>query len=136
MVCCVHCGQTYLSDQLEWRPGGGPGALGAWCCPTPGCDGVGFLYDIWPIDPEWTDENGNRICFFDDDDEEWEDADYLDDECCEDDWLDEEEEPEPWARSLWGDDGPYEPEEDDEAWKGEGSPDWRGRLGDDDDPPF
>ena len=69
-VECVHCGQIYDSSQIRFVPGAGPdGKEGAWCCPTIGCDGLGFLFDIWPTDPEWTDEHGNRVCFFDDEEE-------------------------------------------------------------------
>lgn len=63
-VECVECGEVYESSKMRWVPDGGPpGYAGAWCCPTPGCGGAGFLFDIWPTDPEWRDENGNRVCF-------------------------------------------------------------------------
>lgn len=75
-VECIHCGNVYNSSLIEWRYGAGPpGYAGAWCCPIPGCDGVGFLFDIWPTDPEWRDEQGNKVCFFDDEDEEFEEFD-------------------------------------------------------------
>ena len=38
---------------------------GFWCCPMPGCDGIGFGFDIFPVDPEYRDERG----WFADDDE-------------------------------------------------------------------
>jgi hypothetical protein len=49
------------------------------CCPTPGCDGIGFCFDIWPTDPEWRDEHGNRVCFFDDEEYD-EDEDFPEDD--------------------------------------------------------
>jgi hypothetical protein len=71
-VQCVHCGESYESWHIEWRDE--PDAAvtgGAWCCPTPGCDGVGFGFDIFPVDPAWTDENGEHlIAQFDEDDED------------------------------------------------------------------
>src|SRR5260221_11653180 len=71
LVHCLHCGEEYDSWQIEFREGEGPtGNAGAWCCPTPGCDGVGFCFDIFPVDPEWTDENGERVWFDDGEDEE------------------------------------------------------------------
>ena len=45
-VFCVHCGQQYSSDKMRWQRIGG---RGFWCCPTPGCDGVGFQFDIFPL---------------------------------------------------------------------------------------
>jgi len=70
-VSCLHCGQVYDSYLIEWRDGAGPaGDPGAWCCPTPGCDGLGFLFDIWPTDPEWRDENGNKVCWVDESDDD------------------------------------------------------------------
>lgn len=57
---CLHCGQEYASAHLEVR-NEGPDHDPAWCCPTPGCDGIGFLFDIWPTDPEWRDANGERV---------------------------------------------------------------------------
>lgn len=75
-VSCLHCGQVYDSYTIEWREDAGPpGDAGAWCCPTPGCGGLGFLFDIWPTDPEWRDEDGNLVCGLDESVEE-----FLDDQ--------------------------------------------------------
>jgi len=41
-VQCLHCGGEYCSSEIVWRDG-------FWCCPTPGCDGVGFTFDIFPV---------------------------------------------------------------------------------------
>ena len=52
---------------------------GFWCCPTPGCDGKGFGFDIFPIDPDYRDEQGNLMWMEDDDDEEYDEVDeYVD----------------------------------------------------------
>lgn len=57
-VRCLHCGQVYSSDRIEWRDG-------FWSCPIPGCGGAGFGFDIHPVDsPLWSDEP-------EDDDEAW-----------------------------------------------------------------
>jgi len=45
-VFCVHCGRQYSSDKMRWRRRGGQWA---WCCPTPGCDGMGYKFDIFPL---------------------------------------------------------------------------------------
>ena len=37
------------------------GPHGFWCCPTPGCDGKGFGFDIFPTDPDYRDEEGNLM---------------------------------------------------------------------------
>ena len=47
------------------------GMEGDWCCPTPGCNGVGFGFDILPCDEEWQDENGNGWHHCDDDEEDF-----------------------------------------------------------------
>jgi len=85
-VECIHCGQTFESYLIHWVPGdpADPGE-GFWSCPTPGCDGIGFLFDIWPTDPDWRDEDGQPVCFFDDESDE-DDGDYP-----EDDLLDRDE---------------------------------------------
>jgi hypothetical protein len=70
LVGCLHCGQEYDSYQIEWRierdADGRP--HGFWCCPIAGCDGRGFGFDIFPVDPDYRDERGGWIT--DDDEEE------------------------------------------------------------------
>lgn len=67
-VECLHCGRDYDSYLIEWREeldeNGQP--IGFWCCPTPGCDGKGFGFDILPTDPEYRDERGGWVSFDDD----------------------------------------------------------------------
>lgn len=84
VVGCLHCGEEYDSYLIEWRVSTSADGkqYGFWCCPTPGCDGAGFLFDIFPVDPEYRDENGEKIFVSDDEDEEDEDynsAEGLDD---------------------------------------------------------
>ena len=81
-VHCIHCGEEYESYLIKWVPDEKQANDGFWSCPTPGCDGVGFCFDIWPTDPDWTDENGEKVVFFDDRDEDeggLEEDDELDD---------------------------------------------------------
>jgi len=71
LVSCLHCGQEYDSYQIVWRieqnAEGRP--HGFWCCPIAGCDGKGFGFDIFPVDPEYHDENGERMWCSDEHDE-------------------------------------------------------------------
>jgi hypothetical protein len=72
LVSCLHCGQEYDSFRIQWRIERGAGADGKphgfWCCPIPGCDGKGFGFDIFPVDPDYQDERGGW--FYDDDTDE------------------------------------------------------------------
>lgn len=48
-VHCIGCGWTYMSDlmvpiDIEKET--------HWMCPVPGCGALGFLFDIFPTDPE------------------------------------------------------------------------------------
>jgi hypothetical protein len=63
VVSCLHCGEDFDSYLIEWRveTGEDGSAMGFWCCPTPGCSGKGFGFDIFPLDPEYRDENGDRL---------------------------------------------------------------------------
>jgi hypothetical protein len=78
-VSCLHCGEEFDSYLIEWRvetdKGGSP--MGFWCCPTPGCDGKGFGFDIFPLDPDYLDENGDRM--WSSDEEEDDDIEEFDD---------------------------------------------------------
>jgi len=62
-VECLHCGQEYDSCLIEWRVEALADGCqhGFWCCPTPGCDGRGFGFDILPTDPEYRDERGGWV---------------------------------------------------------------------------
>ena len=62
-VACLHCGQEYDSSRIEWRAEKTPdgNAQGFWCCPIPGCGGLGFGCDILPVDPNYRDEFGGWI---------------------------------------------------------------------------
>lgn len=72
LVACLHCGQEYDSYRIEWRIETNADGIphGFWCCPIPGCDGTGFGFDIFPVDPEYHDEDGELMWVSDDEDEE------------------------------------------------------------------
>lgn len=74
-VHCLHCGRQYDSYLIEWRTRTDADGKerGFWCCPTPGCDGKGFGFDIYPTDPDYVDEEGRLFWSVEDeeDDEEW-----------------------------------------------------------------
>ena len=63
IVGCLHCGQAYDSYRIEWRvltdDLGKP--HGFWCCPMEDCDEREFGCDIFPIDPDYRDENGDKM---------------------------------------------------------------------------
>jgi hypothetical protein len=97
VVHCIHCGEEYDSYRIEWRIERDLDGQshGFWCCPMENCDGKGFGFDIFPVDPEYRDENGELMwCSDDEDDEddEFEDELFKDDdfEALDDD-LDGEE---------------------------------------------
>lgn len=78
VVQCLHCGEQYDSYRIEWRVETDADGKqhGFWCCPIPGCDGIGFGFDILPIDPDYRDENGGW-CGGDDEDDDFEYDDDL-----------------------------------------------------------
>lgn len=59
-VHCIHCGRNFSSSLMvkQWMEHTGEYA---WCCPNESCDGIGFCFDIWPVDPDWRDEEGNSV---------------------------------------------------------------------------
>lgn len=71
LVACLHCRRQYDSYQIHWvvQRGRDGKESGFWRCPTPGCGGAGFLFDIHPIDPNWEDEEDRGMTggWFDDD---------------------------------------------------------------------
>lgn len=77
LVGCLHCGEEYESFLIEWRVDTNADGerQGFWCCPTPGCSGKGFGFDILPVDPEYQDERGGWVTFDEDDDDDLEEAD-------------------------------------------------------------
>jgi len=91
-VGCLHCGQTFESYLIEWRieTGYDGQPRGFWCCPTPGCDGRGFGFDILPTDPDYIGEDGERIWVDDESDEDADEFDLFDDDSadCIDDLVD------------------------------------------------
>ena len=45
-VFCLHCGKEFSSDKIRWQR---RGEESFWCCPTPGCGGMGYKFDIFPV---------------------------------------------------------------------------------------
>ena len=85
--------------QIEWRVerDADGNSHGFWCCPMPGCDGKGFGFDIFPVDPEYRDENGELMWCSDDgddDEDEFDDDEFDDEAFAEFDELDDEDEEE------------------------------------------
>lgn len=72
-VHCLHCGKEYESYLMEYRIEQDPDGTrhGFWCCGTPGCDGKGFGFDIFPTDPDYTDADGEKMWCDDGDGEEF-----------------------------------------------------------------
>lgn len=81
LVACIHCGEEYESFRIEWREfvNDKGETVGFWCCPIPGCDGKGFGFDIFPVDPDYQDESGRWITS-DDEDEDWDDDEWEEDD--------------------------------------------------------
>ncbi|MEM6313076.1 MAG: hypothetical protein AAF743_03270 [Planctomycetota bacterium] len=82
-VGCLHCGEVFESYMMVRRPIDGMEGE-HWCCPTPGCTGIGFGFDIFPTDPDWVDPEGRLQIIHDDDEEDGE----FDDEEFEDEPAD------------------------------------------------
>ncbi|MFP4145450.1 MAG: hypothetical protein ACOCTI_07735 [Phycisphaeraceae bacterium] len=62
LVRCCQCGREYESYLIQWhqeRLGGR--WIGFWACPTEGCDGQGFGFDIFPLDPDYVGEDGEPM---------------------------------------------------------------------------
>ena len=89
-VFCLHCRQEYESYLMHWREELVAGRReGFWSCPTEGCTGRGFGFDIFPTDPDYRGPDGQPM--FDDDEldeldeddgifaEPWDDTAALDD---------------------------------------------------------
>ncbi len=79
MVHCIHCHKEFDSYRIHWVEEEFEGqSQGFWCCPMPGCDGKGFGFDIFPVDPEYRDEDGQLMWCDDDEGELAEDDDEFD----------------------------------------------------------
>jgi hypothetical protein len=78
VVHCIHCGEEYDSYKIEWRIECDADGTqhGFWCCPMPGCDGKGFGFDIFPVDPDYRDENGELMWSGDEEDDDEDDDDF------------------------------------------------------------
>jgi hypothetical protein len=56
-VFCLHCGNVYSSSDMKFvaSPDGAcrnDGVQGDWMCPAPGCDGIGYGFDVHSVE-EW-----------------------------------------------------------------------------------
>jgi len=105
VVHCIHCGEEYDSYRIEWRVERDAGGQerGFWCCPMPGCGGMGFGFDIFPVDPEYRDENGELMwCSDDGGEDEFEDDEFADSALVEIDDDDDEEEEDDWLMDVDG----------------------------------
>jgi hypothetical protein len=118
IVHCIHCGEEYDSYRIEWRVERDTDGQehGFWCCPMPGCGGMGFGFDIFPVDPEYRDENGELMWCSDDADDfddEFDDVEFAelddDEDDDEDDWMNDldSEAPTGGTRPDRDDDIPY-----------------------------
>ena len=89
LVHCIHCGEEYDSYRIEWRveTRADGGREGYWCCPMPGCGGMGFGFDIFPVDPEYRDENGELMWTSDVSEDYDDESDEACDELDSDEWL-------------------------------------------------
>ncbi len=117
LVGCLHCGEEYDSYLIEWRilKAHDGKMSGFWCCPTPGCGGLGFGCDIFPVDPDFRDERGGWV--YDDEDDDEDDEDNEDDEEFDSDLEDEEltpgVDPTLGAKPRIEEDIPWDDEDDD-----------------------
>jgi len=75
LVHCIHCHEEYESYLIEWRECLDEKGVrrGFWCCPIPECDGAGFGFDIFPLDPDYEDERGKFVFDSEEEDEALED---------------------------------------------------------------
>ncbi len=74
-VHCLHCHLEYDSYLMEYRieVDREGHKRGFWCCPTPGCGGKGFGFDIFPTDPDYRGPDGLPMWESDgDENEDWE----------------------------------------------------------------
>jgi len=67
-VYCIHCGNVYMSDRIQWQPDSESFDGGTWVCPIDGCDGAGFCFDIYPTDPDIARQFG--VEYFDEEEDE------------------------------------------------------------------
>lgn len=48
-VRCLHCGRRFVSSEMVWDRRGADWGPEFWHCPTQGCAGAGFGFDIFPV---------------------------------------------------------------------------------------
>ena len=49
---CLHCGDTFQANQMEWIAPDQDPEEGMWYCPNQDCDGMGYGVDIHPMKQE------------------------------------------------------------------------------------
>ena len=93
-VQCTYCRREFDSWKMEWHEEYCDGEIqGFWCCPTDGCGGRGFGFNIWPTEPNYIDPDGRDLSRKPCDENEDEFA-FLEDQWTDDDdWYDFEEPP-------------------------------------------
>ncbi|HWP39915.1 MAG TPA: hypothetical protein VNL70_03235 [Tepidisphaeraceae bacterium] len=69
-VFCLHCRRNYDSSLIRWVVDRDYPSGGYWACPTEGCDGKGFTFDIWPADPQWPDQTARSALVDDESDDD------------------------------------------------------------------
>ena len=102
LVGCIHCGEEYDSYRIEWRIEKSHDGTdrGFWCCPIEGCDGRGFGFDIYPVDPDYVGEDGEKF-FTNDDDDEDEEMAFDDDAGAESESTEEPDDDEGGEKLPW-----------------------------------
>jgi len=63
LVWCLHCEEEYDSWKMHYEieTDAKGRKHGLWCCGTPGCDGIGFGFDIHPVDEDYIDPDGRDM---------------------------------------------------------------------------
>ncbi|HEY7087490.1 MAG TPA: hypothetical protein VH518_05330 [Tepidisphaeraceae bacterium] len=84
-VYCTHCHHEFESYLMQWVRDPTYAAGGFWACPTPGCSGKGFTFDVWPTDPDWALLHEGLMSF-----NFLEDADVVEEIPPSGGWLDEQ----------------------------------------------
>ena len=63
LVWCMHCHEEYDSWKMYYdiSTDNDGRESGVWRCGISGCDGVGFGFDIYPVDPDYVDPDGRDM---------------------------------------------------------------------------
>ena len=65
LVRCLHCNEEYDSWKMRYAitTDADGSRHGFWRCGTPGCDGAGFGFDIFPCDEDYIDPDGRDVAW-------------------------------------------------------------------------